>query len=103
MVRKSIPLGVAYGTDVNLVTDTVMDIVNNDPDVLKNPEPSILFMNFGASSLDFELRIWVADINNAAGIMAKVRYAINEAFKEKNIEIPFPQTDIHVYQSGKKE
>lgn len=101
MVRKSIPLGVAYGTDLNLVTDTVMDIVKNDPDVLKTPEPGILFMNFGASSLDFEIRIWVADINNAAGIMAKIRYAINEAFKEKNIEIPFPQTDIHVYQTEK--
>ncbi len=102
MVRKSIPLGVAYGTDINLVTDTVMNIVNNDPDVLKNPEPSILFMDFGPSSLDFELRIWVADIGNAAGIMAKIRYAINEAFKEKNIEIPFPQTDIHVYQTAEK-
>lgn len=103
MVRKSIPLGVAYGTDLNLVTDTVMDIVNKNPDVLKNPEPSILFMDFGASSLDFELRIWVADIDNAAGIMGKVRYDINEAFNEKGIEIPFPQTDIHVYQSGDKE
>lgn len=102
MVRKSINLGVAYGTDLNLVTDTVMSIVNKDPDVLKNPEPSILFMDFGASSLDFELRIWVADINNAAGIMTKLRYAINEAFKEKNIEIPFPQTDIHVYQTEKE-
>lgn len=102
MVRKSIMLGVAYGTDLNLVTDTVMTIVKNDPDVLKNPEPTILFMDFGASSLDFELRIWVADINNAAGIMAKIRYEINEAFKEKNIEIPFPQTDIHVYQTEKE-
>lgn len=102
MVRKSIMLGVAYGTDVNLVTDTVMDIVKKDPDVLKNPEPAILFMDFGASSLDFELRIWVADINNAAGIMAKIRYEIINAFKEKNIEIPFPQTDIHVYQTEKE-
>lgn len=102
MVRKSIMLGVAYGTDLNLVTDTVMAIVKNDPDVLKNPEPTILFMDFGASSLDFELRIWVADINNAAGIMTKIRYEINEAFKEKNIEIPFPQTDIHVYQTEKE-
>lgn len=102
MVRKSIPLGVAYGTDLNLVKDTVMDIVKNDPDVLNTPEPTLLFMDFGASSLDFEVRIWVADINNAAGIMAKLRYAINEAFKEKNIEIPFPQTDIHVYQTEKE-
>ena len=99
MVRKTILINVAYNTDLDLVTDIVMQVVKNNPDVLSYPEPSFLFTNFGDSSLDFELRIWVADLNNAAGIMAKLRLAINNAFKEKGIEIPFPQTDIHIHQN----
>ena len=99
MVRKTILINVAYNTDLDLVTDIVMQVVKNNPDVLSYPEPSFLFTNFGDSSLDFELRIWVADLNNAAGIMAKLRLAFNNAFKEKGIEIPFPQTDIHIHQN----
>lgn len=103
MVRKSIPIGVAYDSDLKVVTDTVMDVVKAQPDILSYPEPSFFFMNFGASSLDFELRIWIQDLDKALGIMTRVRLAINEAFKEKGIEIPFPQSEIHVYHKKEAE
>ena len=103
MVRKSIPIGVAYDSDLKEVTDTVMQVVKAQPDILSYPEPSFFFMNFGASSLDFELRIWIQDLDKAMGIMTRVRLAINEAFKEKGIEIPFPQSEIHVYHKKEDE
>lgn len=103
MVRKSIPIGVAYDSDLKVVMDTVMQVVKAQPDILSYPEPSFFFMNFGASSLDFELRIWIQDLDKALGIMTRVRLAINEAFKEKGIEIPFPQSEIHVYHKKENE
>lgn len=98
MVRKKIAIGVAYDSDLKEVMDTVLQVVKAQPDVLAYPEPVVFFMNFGASSLDFELRFWIQDINSEMRITTKVRLAINEAFKEKGIEIPFPQTDIHVFK-----
>lgn len=100
MVRKTIPIGVAYDSDLKEVMDTVMQAVKAQPDILSYPEPGLFFMNFGASSLDFELRIWIQDLDKALGIMTRVRLAINQAFKEKGIEIPFPQSDIHVYHKS---
>lgn len=98
MVRRSIFISVAYGSDLTIVTDTTLALVKEHHKILKYPEPDIIFLNFGASSLDFELRFWITNIDEGVDILSDLRFAISQAYKEKNIEIPFPQTDIHVYK-----
>ncbi|MCI5053171.1 MAG: mechanosensitive ion channel [Simkaniaceae bacterium] len=95
--RYEILVGVAYGTDPELVRDTLLDIVAEFPNVAKDPKPYCLFNNFGDSSLEFSLRLYVKDYN-VGGITtaSKVRYEIDRIFKEKGIEIAFPQCDIHI-------
>jgi len=63
---------------------------------MKFPAPSVLFLNFGASSLDFELRCWVADIDNRLSIKNDINREIDRLFREHNIEIPFSQHDLHI-------
>ena len=60
----------------------------------------MLFIDFGGSSLDFELRFWIKDIEDNMEMLTKVRLAIDKVFREQNIEIPFPQTDVHIKNSG---
>ena len=63
--------------------------------VMKNPAPYVLFKDFASSSLDFELRFYVKDINTGWVVPSDLRYAINKKFIEENIEIPFPQVVVH--------
>jgi small-conductance mechanosensitive channel len=60
------------------------------------PKPKVLFMSFGESSLDFELRIWIKQIRRRFDATSAVNFAVDAAFRENNIEIPFPQRDLHV-------
>jgi len=94
--RIEIPVGVAYGSDAKRVHEILLDIARNHPLVLKNPEPFVLFSAFGNSSLDFEIRIFLSDVLNSVIVQNDVRFAILEAFARENIEIPFPQHDIHL-------
>ena len=64
--------------------------------MLKNPEPFVLFAGFGDSSLDFELRVFLADVNNLGIVQNDLRFGILEAFAKENIEIPFPQRDLNI-------
>lgn len=97
--RQAITIGVAYGSDVKKVTEILLDIAAKNKYVLKNPPPYVLFQNFGASSLDFELRCYTNNIWNGWRIPSEIRYEINERFIEEGIEIPFPQIVVH---SGEK-
>lgn len=98
MVRRIIPLSVAYDSDLQLVMDTTLAAAKANPKILKHPEPFVVFLNFGASSLDLELRYHIMNIDDGLSIDTQVRLDINKAYKENNIEIPFPQTDIHFYK-----
>ena len=100
MVRRAIQVGVAYETDTDLVIDTTMKVLKEQKDILAYPEPTIIFMNFGASSLDFEIRFWIKDLETTMSVLTNLRLALNQAYKEKGIEIPFPQTDIHVFHNN---
>ncbi len=95
-LRITFPVGVAYGSDTARVEQTLYRVAAEHPDVLKDPAPIVAFMNFGASSLDFELRVMIPCID----VMMKVRHAINLAidreFRKEGIEIAFPQQDIHI-------
>jgi len=94
--RIDIPVGVAYGSDPRKVHEILMEIGRSHPQVLKNPEPFVAFKGFGDSSLDFELRVFLADIYSLAVIQNDLRFAIFEKFAEEKIEIPFPQRDINL-------
>lgn len=99
LTRESINVGVAYGSDVKLVEKLLLQAATEHESVLKDPEPTVFFMDFGNSSLDFKL---VFTINNsflAIYPKSNLRFRINELFKEHNITIPFPQRDIHIIDS----
>ncbi len=94
--RCSIMIGVAYDSDLALVEETILEVVKNDKRVAHDPEPILIFMDFAASSLNFEVRFWIYNMQDRLTISSHLRYELMTAFKERNIEIPFPQTDVHV-------
>ena len=91
-----ISIGVAYGSDIQLVMKTILQCAADNPRVLESPEPKVLFLNFGSSSLDFELRAWVADFDARLEVISELHQEIDRRFRERDIEIPFPQSDIHL-------
>ena len=97
--RAIIPVGVAYGTDTEKVRDVLLSIAEANDDVAKNtlvPKPTVLFREFGDSSLNFELRVFLQNIDSRLGVISDLNFAIDKAFREEGIEIPFPQRDLHV-------
>ncbi|HTQ57910.1 MAG TPA: mechanosensitive ion channel domain-containing protein [Bryobacteraceae bacterium] len=96
-VRISVPLGTAYSCDPAAVRDLLLRIATAQPDILMDPAPDVVFQGFGDSSLNFELRVWTEDsLRTPLVLKSNLYYAIFRAFSENNIEIPFPQRDIHV-------
>ncbi len=94
--RMEFPVGVAYGSDVQKVMSLLQDVAQSDEDLLKEPEPVVLFIGFGDSSLDFELRAWTGDFDSFLAARSRVCVAIEAALKSAGIEIPLPQRDLHV-------
>jgi small-conductance mechanosensitive channel len=94
--RVVVPVGVAYGSDVPLVLTILKECADRHPKVLDTPAPSIIFTAFGNSSLDFELRVWVADINMRLAVKSDLLLTIDEQFRLATVEIPFPQQDLHL-------
>lgn len=99
--RVEIKVGVAYGTDVKRVHDILIDIARDHPLVLKNPEPFVQFANFGPAALEFEIRVFLADILNGGVVQNDIRFAVVEAFGKEDIEIP--STPRAVIDHGKHE
>ena len=95
-VRKDIHIGVAYDSDIGLVMGLLKEIADNHSQVLRYPEPMVVFSDFAASSLNFILRFWVGDLSQAPDIITDLRVIIAKRFTEKNIDIAFPQLDIHI-------
>lgn len=93
--RQAVNVGVAYGTDVNKVTEILLECARNNKKVLKTPAPYVIFKDFGSSSLDFELRCYSSNIWVGWNIPSELRYEINRRFMEEGIEIPFQQIVIH--------
>ena len=94
--RVDITIGVAYHSDVELVKKILLEIPQENKKVLQKPQPFVAFTDFGASSLDFKLSCYTSDITSRARISTDLRERILARFREHNIEIPFPQQDIHV-------
>jgi potassium efflux system protein len=95
-VRVKVPVGVAYGTDVTKVIDILLGCAKENPMVLTTPKPVALFLAFGASSLDFELRLWIPEFLDKLQVLSDLNQDIENEFALNGIEIPFPQSDIHL-------
>ena len=94
-IRRKISVGVAYGSDVELVRKLLLQIAADAPNVLGYPVPDVIFTDFGDSALTFVIRLWT-DIDHMLEVDTDVRFRIDKAFRENNIEISFPQRDIHI-------
>lgn len=95
-LRLSFPVGVAYGSDTAKVEKVLLGVATQNPNILKEPAPTVTFMSFGDSSLNFELRISIPEIAVMLTVRHEINRAIDQAFREAGIEIPFPQRDLHV-------
>ena len=98
--REIVDVGVAYGSDVDLVKRLLLEAAKSSKLVFKNPAPNVVFMDFGESSLDFRVAFTVEDSFNARFPKSEIRFAIDKLFREHNVSIPFPQRDVHVIQKG---
>lgn len=101
LTRESVSVGVAYGSDVQLVKSILLKVADSHPQVEKQPEPDVLFTDFGDSSLDFQLIFTMNDSFKAQFLMSDLRFEIDRLFRENNITIPFPQRDIHIIEKSK--
>lgn len=95
-VRKEVQVGVAYGTDTEKAIQLLVSIAKNHSNVLKYPVPSVNFADFAASSLDLRLRFWVKDFEMGSITCSDIRLQIEKVFAEENIEIAYPQLDVHL-------
>ena len=94
--RFSVKVGVAYGSNVILVKEILLKSVNNQKQVSSNPKPFVRFLDFGESSLDFQVFYWSNENFYAENIKSEIRFAINEEFIKNNVRIPFPQRDVYL-------
>jgi len=93
--RLDIRIGVAYGTDPNLVISILKEVAEENQMVVNIPAPVVLFDDFGDSSLNFRLLCWVL-FSNGLTARSDIRVSISDMFKKHDIEIPFPQMDLHL-------
>jgi potassium efflux system protein len=94
--RIGIPVGVAYGSDSDRVRDALLEVARNYEPLLLAPEPQVWFRGFGDSALNFELLVWIRDPQNQFKYMSELNYRIYDVLARYNIEIPFPQRDLHL-------
>lgn len=95
--RVDVPFGVSYGSDIEKARDLALEAANNHPRALKDPEPTCFLRNFGDSSVDFMLLFWINDITEGRwNAQSEVMFDLWHKLKENNIEIPFPQRDLHL-------
>jgi len=101
ITRENISIGVAYNSDVNIITDILVKIAERNKSVLKEPKPFVLFDDFGDSSLVFSLHFTLNESFSSNIVKSEIRYMIIEEFNKQNIEIPFPQRAITIMNSTK--
>lgn len=95
-VRLDLPVGVSYNSDLDLVIRTLQEVAEENPDILKKPQPEVNFTSFGDSAWNLELRVWINDPKIYQQIRSDINCAIVRKFRRHQIEIPYPQRDLHV-------
>jgi small-conductance mechanosensitive channel len=94
--RVEVPVGVSYGSDPRKVTAILEEVARSNPAVLEKPAPAVFFQGFGESSLDFALRAWTSDFDDWIRLRSDLHVAVFETLSRENIQIPFPQRDVHM-------
>lgn len=94
--RLHLPVGVAYGSDTEVVKSLLLEAAVAHPEVLRHPAPQVLFSGFGESSLDFQLLIWISEPSHQISIKSDLYFRIDQLFRDRVIEIPFPHRDIQL-------
>jgi len=94
--RLHLPVGIAYGSNLDQVRDALLKAPKGCPGVLFSPEPAIFFQGFGDSCLNFELSVWIAEPSRQFDIKSDLYFRIEQHLRDSEIEIPFPQRDLHV-------
>jgi small-conductance mechanosensitive channel len=94
--RIDVMIGVAYGSDVDVVTNVLLTVMNNHKEIISDPGPMVYFQEMGESSLDFKVLFWAANFKDWLRIRSEVVYSIYKELNTAGIEIPFPQRDIHL-------
>jgi small-conductance mechanosensitive channel len=92
-------VGVAYGSDTQKVKELLLQSVNEQSGVLKNPKPFVLFEDFGDSALIFGVFFFISDSFVDPRIKSEIRFKIDNLFREHDITIPFPQRDVHLFNN----
>lgn len=100
---ETVKVGVAYGSDVELVRKSLLESLNGVENILHDPEPGVIFEDFGDSSLVFSVRFFVLDSLRTAVIKSAVRFNIDALFRANQITIPFPQRDVHLIDHTKPD
>ena len=98
--RIAIPVGVAYKSDIDLVTRTLIKAAEDVDNVLRDPAPKVQFLKFGDWSLDFRLLVWTNRPRIHTQIRSDINYRIEKLFREAKIEIPFPQTELRLREGA---
>ena len=94
--RLRIPIGVAYGSDIPLVKKALLSAVRKHPEVLLRPKPDVFFQGFGDSALNFEVFVWTGEPRKQSQVRSDLNYEIEASLRRHQIEIPFPQRDLHL-------
>ena len=94
--RFCVEVGVAYGSDIKLVSELLKSCASTHNKIANKPVPFVRFNNFGESSLDFQLYFWVKETFLVENIKSDLRFAIDDAFRKNGVTIPFPQRDVHM-------
>jgi len=100
IIRLIIPVGIAYGSDTKRAQAIMLDVLQDETKILDKPPPQVIFVNFGDSSLDFELRVFIRTFEDRFPVINAVHTAVNLALEEAGIGIPFPQRDLHIIGGG---
>jgi small-conductance mechanosensitive channel len=98
-IRIHCKVGVAYGSDIDLVQKVLLEVAAAHTEVLKTPVPEARFVSFGDSSLDFDLLVWILEPRKEFLIRSQINYAIDAIFRKNDIEIPFPKRDLYLQMS----
>ncbi|WP_253473337.1 mechanosensitive ion channel family protein [Natronocella acetinitrilica] len=103
MARERIPVGVAYGSDTEQVAQILLQCARTHSKVLRAPPPVALFVGFGDSSLNFELRCFIGDTDDFMTVRSELHFALEKALREAGVSIPFPQRDVHLHRPARRD